>query len=350
MNLKSMAAELGVSPATVSRVLNAKKNFSVSPEVRERILTLARSSGYTPNPIYQSMRMKKNTQIAILQPYRIHVFGDTDITAGVDYMCDLLWDRGFSFHSLNHINEHQREYQLPAWKVGAAVAVDVFREELIVPLDRSGVPYVSLNGVAGPNGTAVMTDDYANCRLALEHLHDLGHRRIAYINHYRSPEEVPFTLADQHYSVRERMRAYSDYCAKNGFEPPAESLSWNFTVSETVAAALRRKCTAFVSYSFSLGAEAIHYLKQSGLRVPADISLVVFNNPPLASFLDPPVTCIEIPALEMGKTAAELLLEKHKKSDWRNGETIMFKGKLFQRKSTAQPPRDWRGRHSGTQS
>ena len=337
MSLKSIAAELGVTPATVSRVLNAKKNFSVSPEMRERILALAESSGYTPNPVYQAMRAKENMQIAILQPHLLQVAGCADIAVGIDHMCKLLLNHGFSFHSLNHICGRQQDYRLPAWKVGGAVAVDVFRPELLTPLDQANVPYVSLNGVAGPHGTAVLTDDYANCRLALGYLRELGHRRIAYINQYRSPEEAPFTLEDHHYSVRERMRSYSDFCAETGFEPLPESLSWDFTVAETVAAALRSKCTAFVSYSFTQGVEAVHYLKQHGLQVPADISLVAFNNPPLARFVEPPITCLEIPVIEMGKAAADLLLQKYKTPDWRNGETVMFKGRLIRRQSTAPP-------------
>lgn len=335
MSLKHIAMELGVTPATVSRVLNAKKNFSVSPEMRTRILALAEASGYTPNPVYQAMRVQTNKQIAILQPYMLHVAGEADITLGLDRMCNLLLDKGFSFHSVNHICERQREYQLPAWKVGGAVAVDVFRVELIEPLDRSEVPYVSLNGVAGPNGTAVMTDDYANCRMVLEHLRELGHHRIAYINQYRTPEEMPFSLEDHHYSVRERMRAYSDFCAETGFEPSPESLCWDFPVSEAVHAMLQRKCTAFVCYSFSHGVEAIHHLKRLGLRVPEDISLVAFNNPPLAPFIDPPLTCLEIPVREMGQAAADLLQGKHENPAWRNGETMMFKGKLILRNSTA---------------
>ena len=56
MNLKSIAQELGISPSTVSRVVNGNKNFSVSPELREKILARANATGYTPNPMYQAMQ------------------------------------------------------------------------------------------------------------------------------------------------------------------------------------------------------------------------------------------------------------------------------------------------------
>lgn len=63
MNLKSIAQELGISPSTVSRVVNGNKNFSVSPELREKILARANATGYTPNPMYQAMRKKDNRHV-----------------------------------------------------------------------------------------------------------------------------------------------------------------------------------------------------------------------------------------------------------------------------------------------
>lgn len=334
MNLKSIAEELGISPSTVSRVVNGKKNFSVSPELREKILARTSASGYTPNPIYQAMRQKENRQIAILLPNLLHVSIGSDIATGVDCLCDELRKHGFSFHCLNHILAYQKTFQLPAWKVAEVLAVDVRRVELIAELDGSGVPYVSLNGVAGPNGSAVMTDDYANMMLVLDHLRKLGHRRIAFLNFYRSQDQFVFALKDHHYSVRQRLAAYLDFCRATGEEPLAESSCCDLPVSTVVEAGLRRNCTAFACYSFSQAAEAMHLLKTRNLRVPRDISITAFNNPELAAFIDPPVTCVEIPVLEMGLKGAELLLRKYDDPAYARGETFTFKGKLVLREST----------------
>lgn len=334
MSLKDIAKELGISPSTVSRVVNQKKNFSVSPELREKILARASSSGFTPNPVYQAMRQKKNKQIAILQPNMFHIASASNISAGIDSMCDFLLRHGFSFLSLNHIIEFQRDYQLPAWKVAGALVVDVRQVELIAELDTAGVSYVSLNGVSGPNGTAVMTDDYANMMMILNYLRDLGHKRIAYINFYRPPDKPVFVLEDHHYSVLQRLAAYQDFCREIDWEPLKESLDCEYDTLPTVEAGLKRNCTAFVSYHFAQGVEAIFHLKKRNLRVPEDISVASFNNPALAEFIDPPLTCIDIPVQEMGQAAGELLLKKYEDSSWRNGETVMFKGKLLQRQST----------------
>lgn len=334
MKLKTISADLGISPSTVSKVLNGYKNFSISPELREKILAYAKKSGYTPNPLYQAMRQKDNRQISIHLPNLLHVSNGADISLGVDRCCEKLLDSGFRFYYLGYTIEYQKTYGLPPWKVAGALVVDVRREDLIEELDASEIPYVSLNGVSGPHGTAIMTDDYYNMMLLLKHLYELGHRKIGYLNFYRGPENPPFTLADHHYSVRQRLRAYQDFCREIGESPLPESLSCDYDTLPTLLAGLERGCTAFLSYSYSAIVEASFHLRERGFRIPEDISLATFNNPTMSNFTEPPLTCIAIPVREMGEAAAELLLNKYKDSSSGAGKTISFRGTLVQRRST----------------
>ena len=93
MTLKEIAAELGVSPSTVSRVLNGRdKNFTVKPELRKRILDRVAERDYKPNPMYQSMRKKDNQQIAIFLPSYLEAALEADINAGVDAMNNSLFE------------------------------------------------------------------------------------------------------------------------------------------------------------------------------------------------------------------------------------------------------------------
>lgn len=334
MNLKSIAVELGISPSTVSKVMNGYKNFSISPELREKILAYAKSSGYTPNPMYQAMRQKDNRHISILLPNLLHVSNGADISRGVDRFCEKLLDNGFRFHYQGNTIEYQKTYGLPQWKVAGALAVDVRREDLITELDTSGIPYVSLNGASGPHGTAIVTDDYANMMLLLDHLRELGHRRIGYLNFYRSPDKPPFTLEDHHCSVRRRLDAYVDFCKKSGVPPLPESLNCDYDTLTTINAGLKSGCTAFIAYSFSTIIEAGFYLREKGFKIPEDISIATFNNPDMANFVEPPLTCIEIPVREMGEAAADVLLKKYNDPSHAAGETISFKGTLIRRRST----------------
>ncbi|MPN46118.1 HTH-type transcriptional repressor PurR [bioreactor metagenome] len=97
---------------------------------------------------------------------------------------------------------------------------------------------------------------------------------------------------------------------------------------------MNRQFTAFVCYSFAQGIEVAYHLRKRNLRVPDDVSIAVFNNPELAGFTAPAMTCLEIPVREMGVSAAELLLKKYEDGAYRNGETVTFQGKLIVREST----------------
>lgn len=334
MNLKSIAADLGVSASTVSRVISGNKNFSVSADVREKILARVNALRYSPNPLFQSMRKKKNKQISVLIPNILSVAGNSNIAKGVDILRETLLNSGYSVHFIMHTLEDDKVYKLPPWKVAGVVVVDVRSKELIADLNESGIPYVSLNGVAGSNGTAIMTDDYGNMCLALEHLYELGHRRIGYINTFRSQELIPFELHDHHYSVIQRTEAYFDFCCERRMLPMPESRECVHSVQKLLDAGLRQGMTAFITYCDSAAIEVKFLLENKGLRIPDDISLITFNNSWMLPFMNPPISCIEIPVVKMGLAAAEVVNKKNQDHGYAVGEKIVLKGALVERKST----------------
>ncbi|MEI3037746.1 MAG: LacI family DNA-binding transcriptional regulator [Victivallales bacterium] len=337
MNLKEMAAELGVSPSTVSRVLNGYKNFSVSASVRERIVRRADELGYTPNPMYQSMRQKSNRQISILFTSLMHTAQSCDSMAGVDELCEYVLSKGYSFHYLCYKLEHLREQGLmPPWKVAGAAVVDVRHAGLLTELDASGIPYVSLNGEAGPSGAAFLVDEAFHMKQAFDHLYALGHRKIGYLNIYREPELVPFRLEDHHYSVRERCAAYRELCNAYALETMPEAFSWDLLPEKAMELELARGCTAFIAYHFSSAVHAMHYCRTHGLRIPEDISLIAFNNSSMAELLDPALASIRLPLKDMGLAAGEWLLEKCKSPGTGDGAVFRFRGELIAGGSTAK--------------
>lgn len=333
MNLKELAAEFGVSPSTISRVVNQSKNFSVSAELRGRILARAAELGYAPNPMYQAMRKKDNRQISILFPYQLHIMSGADISRAVDRLCGELRNNGYSSHYLSYPQEQLRNYGTPPWKVAGVAAVDVRLAEQIAELDASGIPYVSLNGAAGSNGAAALADEHANTFLALEHLYELGHRRIGYVSHYRSREVIHFEFQEHHYSVVERAEAYLEFCRCRELTPLLPGRDSDHSPAESVNTALEQGATAFLTYAFNDALEVEYLLRKRGLNVPGDISIITFNNPKIAAFTNPALTCIEIPVDEMGRAAAGLLLDRIRGD--RAGACLKFTGKLVIRESTA---------------
>lgn len=336
MTLEEIAAEIGVSPSTVSRVLNGcDKNFTVKPELRKRILDRVAERDYRPNPMYQAMRKKTNRQIAIFLPNYLETSLEGEISSGVDALNQSLFEQGFSFHYLVRPLEQRATYGMPQWKVAGAVAVDVRQSKLVCELDESGLPYVVLNGLAGPHGCAVQADDAGNMNCAMNYLYELGHRRIAYLNPYRDPSLIPISFAEQHYSVIRRTAAYFDFCLSHGLPMLESAKDCNVTVEDAVTEGIARNFTAYVAYSFSMYMELCYCLHTRNLRIPQDVSVVAFNNPPLARFAAPPATCVEIPFQAMGIEAGRMLLHKLEYPDTVPGEVKMLPGKLVLRDSAA---------------
>ena len=336
MTLKEIAAEIGVSPSTVSRVLNGcDKNFTVKPELRKRILDRVAERDYQPNPMYQAMRKKTNRQVAIFLSNYLEASLEAEISSGVDALNKSLFEKGFSFHYLVRPLEQRATYGMPQWKVAGAVAVDVRRSELVCEMDESGLPYVVLNGVAGPHGCAVQADDAGNMNCAMNYLYELGHRRIGYLNPYRDPSLIPISFAEQHYSVIRRTAAYFDFCLSHGLPVLESAKDCTVTVEDAVAEGMARGFTAYIAYSFSMYMELCHCLHTRNLRIPQDVSVITFNNPPLARFSAPPATCVEIPFRAMGVEAGGLLLRKLEHPATRPGEVKMLPGKLVIRDSAA---------------
>ena len=327
MTLKEIASELGVSPSTVSRVLNGcQDNFTVKPKLRERILERVAERGYRPNPMYQSMRKKNNRQIAIILP-------NSGISAGVDAMNNSLYEKGFTFHYLIRPLEQRATYGLPQWKVAGAVAVDVRKSELVCELDESGLPYVVLNGVAGPHGSAIQADDSGNMKCALDHLYGLGHRKIGYLNPYRDPKLVPLRFEDQHYSVLRRTAAYFDFCLSHGLPVLESAKDCSTTVEAAVEEGVARGVTAYVAYAFDMYLEICHFLHRRNLRIPEDVSVVTFNNPSLARYAFPPATCVELPVEAMGVEAGNFLVDMLEHPGTPFPQVKMLPGKLVVRES-----------------
>jgi len=336
MTLKEIAQELGVSPSTVSRVISGfGKNFTVTPELRKRILDRVAEHNYRPNQMYQAMRKKKNRQISIIMANYLQQSPDININAGVDAMNRSLYEKGFSFHYLIRPLEQRDTYGLPQWKVAGAVAVDVRTSNLVCELDASGLPYVVLNGVVGPRGSAVQTDDCYNMDCAMTYLYELGHRNIGYINDYRSPELIRINFDDQHYSVLRRTATYFEFCRSHGLPAMESAKDCSVTIEDAVEAGIAYGITAYVVYSFGMYMEICHHLRKRNLRVPEDVSVVTFNNMPMSRFSYPPATCVEIPVETMGIEAGRLLEELVEQPGTAKPQVKMFPGRLVIRESAA---------------
>lgn len=294
-SLRAIAEKAGVTKATASRVLNNRyEGFSVRDEVRERILAAARDVGYAPDLVARGLRAERMNLVGAvgLQPPYVFVPG---LFQGI---VETLQPEGvhLSLHLASTAEEADRP---PPWRVDGIFVVSTESAEVIAPIDASGLPYVALNAPCGPRGAAVLFDDRQGARLALRHLHDLGHRGIAYAN----PD------APKHPSLAIRHRAYLDFLdeaclpavpvpERCAMEEPAEFL-------RAVRAA---GATAVLTYYHHAAIRLVHAAVQAGLRVPEDLSVVCFNDVYGLDAHNPALTAIALPYGTAGRAAAAMLL------------------------------------------
>ncbi|MFI2371844.1 LacI family DNA-binding transcriptional regulator [Streptomyces sp. NPDC018833] len=306
--LADIAAQAGVSEATVSRVLNGKPG--VAAATRESVLAALDVLGYerpvrlrqrsaglvgliTPeldNPIFPALAQVIG-QALTRQGYTPVLATQTPGGSTEDELTEMLVDRGVSgiiFVSGLH----------------ADTTADMERYDR---LRAQGVPYVLVNGFS-PKVQApfVSPDDRAAMQLAVTHLVSLGHTRIGLALGPRRFVPVLRKIEGFQAAMQERL----GLTPEESQELIQHSL---YTLEGGQAAAsglIARGCTAIVCASDMMALGAIRAARQQGLHVPKDISVVGFDDSPLIAFTDPPLTTIRQPVQAMGQAAVRALLEE----------------------------------------
>jgi LacI family transcriptional regulator len=204
--ITDVAKLCNVTPATVSRVLNGKVKFSASDAVREKILSTARKLGYVPDLAARNLNRQTTNIIGIFAAPQIHVGegiyellleGIAEVTHASEY--DVFFDLSANV-----------KHAVPFWRFDGAILLQSPRPETVRELDRRRVPYVCVNESVGNPVGQVLADDAMGTTRAIDHLYQLGHRRIAYANaratyltHYSVAERYKTLLA----LVRQRSTA-----------------------------------------------------------------------------------------------------------------------------------------------
>jgi LacI family transcriptional regulator len=326
-SLKAIAALTGVSAATVSRVLNNRHiGFSVRPELRARIEEVARTSGYRPDLMAKSLRkggMGIFGLVGLEPPFNFP-------QRMVEGILGVLEPRGIQLSA--HFTPHQGgALEPPAWRVDGIFVLAAHKRSDVEPIDVSGIPYVSINAWHGPHGMAVMMNDAQGTGLAMRHLLDLGHRRVAFalmMGPWRT-----------HPSVRERRGAYRAALRAAGQSPLDELPSTQVDdATEFLSAARSSGATAVLAYNHHVGMAVLKAAYAAGLAVPRDLSIVCFNDEYDIDLVHPPLTRIVLPVAEAGRVAAGKLMEIAGGADLA-GQVVRLDETLLVRGSTAAPAR-----------
>jgi LacI family transcriptional regulator len=307
-SLLEVARKCAVSQSTVSRVLNNAKHgrFSVSPQVRSKILAAARDLNYRPSIAARNLAVAKTHLVAVLGVGGFWSDRVGPIEEAVGAMARKLDAFGYEI-CIQIASPRHGPFDLPRLRVdGVAALVPASLDEL-KPLEESKIPYVSIDGFVGPHGSQVVADDAGGTRRALRHLVELGHRRIAYFD---NPSTSP------HLSVRVRREAFEQSAAVMGFSVPhvdlprsAPGVPWEPYYEPFLRrAVVEGKATAVLSYSHYGAMSLLRKAYDLGLSVPKDFSLICFNNEPVLGLSVPSITAVDVPAIPLGDAAGELLL------------------------------------------
>ncbi len=357
VNLYHVAKAAGVSKSTASRVLN-NKLVNVTDEVRERILDVSRKLGYRPNLLAQSLSKQNKQMIHILGgSHALRDFGDIYQTA-VNKIVSLV-DSDFEDYtitvdmSLHHANMSE----LPLWRISAAIILARCNPATVEELERTNVPYVVINGPAGKMGSKVVPDDVNGMRLAVKHLVELGHKRIAYAGPHcvaveywwadTSQAGIPEFLRghssvyDRHQTYLEQMKAYGlkamTYQEK---EPAREQTYQNLHESATKyikKTVLEDKATAIIVYGHMEALNLLQAAQSLGISIPRQLSIICFCDQHACDIMSPSMTFIDLMSEEMGKVAAELLIKQLKNPERIVPETIKLPERLVIRNTTSRP-------------
>ncbi len=302
VSLKQLAEHLGLSPATISLVINASPVADSIPQrTKDRVMAAVEEFNYRPNFTARSLRQQRSFIIGVLVPEVSEGYAAM-VMSGIE---DHLLQEGYFYFVASHRHRPDLIEEYPALllrrSVEGIIAVDT-------PVFRSkGIPVVAVSGRGGENGaTNILLDHDKAAHLALQHLYDLGHRKIAVIKGqaFSSDTEV-------------RWNAISRQAALIGIEIPpllVGQLEGDSSSPELGYAVTRRlidrggQFTALFAFNDISAMGAIRALREAGRPVPQQVSVVGFDDIQSAAFQNPALTTIRQPLRKMGEIAAEILL------------------------------------------
>lgn len=330
--ISDVARKAGVSLGTASRVLNDHK--SVSSELRSRVVRAIEVLGYRPDSVAQSMRRGATRAVAIvIRDITVPVFASF-----VKAAQEALQDAGYALIVSGSDDRRDRELELldlvSRRRLDGLIMTTASEsdEALLRAREALRIPVVLLDRTSPSRFDALLVAHREGTRKAVDHLLDLGHRRIALLT-------GPTTVRP----AAERVRGYDDAFAARGLEIDARLVrtsGFGSDVAYLEASGLLGQPsppTAFIAGGVTMLAGVLRAVRAHDLRVPDDISIIGSCDSDLAELATPPVTVVQWSYAELGRAAAELLLDRLQRDRDRPPRHIKFPADLIIRGSCAAP-------------
>ena len=358
VTLQTIADRVGVSRMTVSNAFS--KPDQLSTALREKVLAAADELGYVgPDPAARALARGTSGAIGILMTDSLsYAFTDEVSTGFLGAIADELAPTGLA---LTLLTSTPRGEMVPARDVpmdGALVYSCGLDSTAVSWLTRRGLPMVYVDQIPVPGIPSINVDDRGGARAAAQHLVDLGHRRVAIVNHEPgvAHEVVAAGTGGKHVS-HQRQLGWVEPLAAAGIEPVIVESGSRILDEETgerrdhddaLVLATRDlleqddRPTAVLCFSDVMAYRVMRTAQELGLRVPEDLSVVGFDDSPLASRIHPALTTVRQDIKAKGQAAAEALTAAVEAA--RSGKKpprakrVVLPTELIVRDSTAPPP------------
>jgi DNA-binding LacI/PurR family transcriptional regulator len=333
LTMRGLAKHLGVSPATVSIVLNdSPLAQTLSKETRARVIKAAKDLDYRPNYFARYLNNKRSFLIGILTTSLGEGY-DSAVLAGIErelsgteyayFVGSHLWSQDLLARQLRTLTERGAE---------GLIAINASLQF------HPGIPTVTIGAAPQIEGIyQVSIDNALGSKLALEHLYSLGHRHIAYL-------QGPTGGTD----TRDRWNGVVATAATLGLVDPNRSAIQlhhvnpsELSIEEGYAAtrkllATQTHFTALVAFNDMAAMGAIMALREQGFRIPEQMSVIGFDDIRLAAMTTPPLSTIRQPLIEMGISAARTLVEHLEQKTKSLPAKLVFTPELIVRGSTGR--------------
>lgn len=333
VKLGDVAKRVGVHPSTASRVLNPKTRDMVSPALAQRVLSVANEMGYSPNPFALGLRTQRSHAVGVMIPDLSNpVF--PPIILGIERVLE---EAGYTAILANSDirADHDRAIleKLKVRQVDGLILATAHREDPVIEeCLAEHVPLVLVNRtIDGDNAFSVINDDAWGMALAVGHMVEQGHTRIAYL----SGSQTLSTGYARHQGFVNAMR-------ENNLEPDDDLIEFcdAFTMeagSKAMGRLLARSpdFTAVITANDLLALGCYDAFAERGLRCPDDISITGVNDMPFSDKFSPPLTTVRIPLDDMGAETAKMLLQIIQDPS-AEPKTVKLKPQLIVRSSTAR--------------
>jgi DNA-binding LacI/PurR family transcriptional regulator len=336
-SLKMLAEYLGLSPSTISFVLNNSPGRSIPEATRARVKEAAAKFNYQPSMIARGLQGKRMQTVGILLPELGEGY-HSQVLSGVG---DLLMQKSYFYFTAHH--RHRKDLiatypnLLRSRGVDGILAIDTHFDA------PPSLPTVMVAGhTAFPGVSNVILDHDLAAKLALSHLRQLGHRKISFMHGQPFSSDSDTRWASILATARELgLEVHEElmiYLSKDSHSPEISYPGIRKLIQS------RRHFTAVLCFNDVSAMGSIRALHEAGLRVPQDVSVLGFDDIQSSAFQVPSLTTIRQPLKKMGSTAALLLLKKL------GGETtldiVQVEPELIVRESTAPAKRTLSKQHA----